>query len=110
VAKFRQRFYVTPLVEARGHLRPVVDLYDVAWSWIADLGELRLVQTFAKADVGAKMDRDARMRSVAGDTFGLLQELTHRPGGLEKLREELERTSDLGAAARAACAALSPAE
>jgi hypothetical protein len=102
VSRFRQRFYVSPLVLLRGHHRPVVDLFDAPWSWIADLGERRLVQVHAKAETIARLDRDARLEPVTGEAFSLLQELTHREGGPERLREALRATPDLAAAARRA--------
>jgi hypothetical protein len=102
VARFRQRFYISPLVLRRGHRRPVVDLFDAPWSWIADLGERRLVQVYAKAETIARLDRDGRLEPVTGEAFSLLQELTHRDGGAERLREALLATSDLAAAVRRA--------
>lgn len=108
MSRLRQRFYISPLVLHRDHYRPVVDLFDVAWSWLADVGDRRLVQVFAKPDLAAKLDRDRRMQAVAGETFDTLQELIHRERGAELLRESLARTPDLAAAAREALALAPP--
>lgn len=105
MARLRQRFFISPLVLVRDHWRPVVDLLDVAWSWLADLGERRLVQVYAKADVLARLARDRRLQALEGEPHDLLQELTHRPGGAGLLRDALARTPDLTEAARAALAA-----
>lgn len=99
MSRLRQRFYLSPLVLSGGHLRPVVDLFDVAWNWLADIGDLRLVQVFAKADTVTRMDRDRRLQAVQGAAFDLLQELTHRDNGPERLRDALLQTPDLAAAA-----------
>lgn len=92
----------------RGHLRPVVDLYDAAWTWLADLGERRLVQVFAKPETMTRLDRDRRLEAVSGEAFSLMQELTHRERGAELLRKALERRPQLVEAAREALAAAPP--
>ncbi len=108
MSRLRQRFYVSPLVLHKDHHRPVVDLYDAAWTWLADLGNKRLVQVFAKPQTVAKLDRDRRLQALAGEPFELLQELTHREGGAELLRESLARRPDLLEAVREALAAAPP--
>jgi hypothetical protein len=99
---------VAPLVLKDDNLRPVVDLYDAAWTWLADMGERRLVQVFAKPETMAKLDRDRRLEAIAGDAFSLLQELTHRERGAELLRESLARHPKLVDAAREALEAAPP--
>lgn len=108
MSRLRQRFYISPLVLNDGHLRPVVDLYDGAWSWLADMGQCRLVQVFAKPQTFVRLGRDRRLSLVEGEAFELLQELTHREGGTDLLREALSRSPELAVAAREALAAAPP--
>lgn len=108
MSRLRQRFYVSPLVLSSGHLRPVVDLYDAAWTWLADLGDRRLVQVFAKPQTVARLDRDRRLQPLEGAAFAALQELTHRDGGAGLLRQALEKRADLLEAAQAALAVAPP--
>lgn len=108
MSRLRQRFYVSPLVLSSGHLRPVVDLYDAAWTWLADLGDRRLVQVFAKPQTVARLDRDRRLQALEGPVFAALQELTHRDGGAGLLRESLARKTDLLEAAQEALSAAPP--
>ncbi|MCE9581519.1 MAG: hypothetical protein K8T20_03275 [Planctomycetes bacterium] len=108
MSRLRQLFFVSPLVLQDGHFRPVVDLYDGAWSWLADIGDRRLVQVFAKPQTVSKLTRDRRLVPVESATFALLQELTHREGGAELLREALSRSPVLPVAAREALAVAPP--
>ncbi|MEK7468909.1 MAG: hypothetical protein AAB074_16160 [Planctomycetota bacterium] len=85
-----------------------MDLYDAAWTWLADIGERRLVQVFAKPQTMTRLDRDRRLEAIAGEAFSLMQELTHREGGAELLREALVRHPQIVDAAREALAAAPP--
>ncbi|MCC6738174.1 MAG: hypothetical protein IT452_03950 [Planctomycetia bacterium] len=108
MSRLRQRFYVSPLVLSNGHLRPVVDLYDAAWTWLADLGDRRLVQVFAKPQTVARLDRDRRLQALDGPVFAALQELTHRDGGADLLRKSLAQRPGLLDAAQHALSAAPP--
>ncbi|KAF0246343.1 MAG: hypothetical protein FD180_831 [Planctomycetota bacterium] len=87
----------------------MVDLYDAAWTWLADIGERRLVQVFAKPTTVTRLDRDRRLEALTGEAFSLMQELTHREGGAELLREALGRRPAIVDAAREALSAAPPA-